>query len=337
MKPWKSSGIGCAVLFGVQLLGFVALLSAAPARADQEPAALRTMGTAGKGERVLGGGREAVLFEHAGKGCLTHFWFGGNFKGVENTRIRYYVDGEVQPSIDMALYLGHGIGFGDNHAPWATKYIGKIGKRNGIYHNYRIPFGKSIRVTAQRAADAEDNPAIWWIIRGVENYRVTLGGVTLPETARLTLAKRENLEASGLEEFDMLKVPGTGAVYQVTIAAESLDTPARLSFLEACVRAYSGTNLNPVLLSSGLEDYFLGTYYFDTGIFHADISGLTHFDPKAGRFSAYRFHDEDPLFFRDGLRITCRCGETEHGTLKGKAYLNPPKTRYTTYVWTYRW
>ena len=27
-----------------------------------------------------------------------------------------------------------------------TKHVGKIGKQNGIYNNYKIPFGKSIRV-----------------------------------------------------------------------------------------------------------------------------------------------------------------------------------------------
>lgn len=319
---------------GTLLFPFACL---SPLRADQDPSQLRPVGTCGKGERVLGNSREAVLFEHAGKGCLTHFWFGGNFRGVENTRIRYYVDGEEKPSIDMALYLGHGIGFGDNHAPWATRHCGKIGKGNGIYNNYRIPFGKGIRVTAQRAADAEDNPQVWWIIRGVANLRAELGGVTLPETARLTLTRVENHEASPLEEFDMLKVPGAGAVYQVTIAAESLDEPKRLSYLEACVRAYTGGSDTPQLLSSGLEDYFLGTYYFDTGLYHADISGLTHFDPGAGRFSAYRFHDDDPLFFQEGLRLTCRCGETEHGTAQGGAYMDPPKARYTTYVWAYRW
>lgn len=308
-----------------------------PLHAEQDVSELRPLGTSGKGQRVLQGGREAVLFEHNGKGCLTHFWFGGNFKGAENTRIRYYIDGEHKPSIDMALYLGHGIGFGDNQAPWATKHVGKIGTGNGIYHNYPIPFGKSVRVTAQKATDAEDNPQIWWIIRGVENHRASLGGVTLPESARLTLTRLDGHEANGLEEFDMLNVPGAGAVYQVTIAAESLDEPKRLTFLEACIRAYHSGRKEPQLLSSGLEDYFLGTYYFDTGKFHADISGLTHFDPKAGRFSAYRFHDEDPLFFQDGMRLTCRCGETEHGTQEGKAYLEPPKTRYTTYVWTYRW
>ena len=297
---------------------------------------IRAIGTMGKGERVLGGGGEAVLFEHQGKGCLTHFWFGGNFKGVEDTRIRYYVDGEETPSIDMDLYLGHGIGFNDNHAPWATKFVGKIGKQNGIFNNYRIPFGKSIRVTAQKPAGTDGNPQIWWIIRGAENYRVTLGGMKLPETARLHLSKVEDLTAKPLEEFDLVKVPGKGALFQVTIAGEGLEG-RKLGYLEACMRAYLDGQEKPLMLSSGLEDYFLGTYYFDTGRYHADIAGLTHFDAKAGRFSAYRFHDEDPFFYQNGLRLTCRCGETEHGTLKGAGYLKPPKTRFTTYAWVYRW
>ena len=114
---------------------------------------LLPIGGMGKAEQVLKGGKEAVLFEHDGKGCLTHFWFGGNFEGVEDTRIRYYVDGEKMPSIDMDLYMGHGIGFNDNQAPWATKHVGKIGKRNGLFNNYRIPFGKSIRVTAPLKAE----------------------------------------------------------------------------------------------------------------------------------------------------------------------------------------
>lgn len=295
------------------------------------------IGNIGKNQSVLKADEEAVLFEHSGKGCLTHFWFGGNFNGVENTRIRYYVDGEKTPSVDMDLYLGHGIGFNDNQAPWATRYVGKIGKRNGIFNNYRIPFGKSIRVTAQRSADAAENPVIWWIIRGVENGRVTLGGEKLPETARLKLYRQENHTAEPLEEFNLCDVTGRGAVYQVTIAAQGLSGD-HMSFLEACMRAYTDGGKRLVMLSSGLEDYFLGTYYFDTGKFYADISGLTHFDKKTLSFSAYRFHDEDPLFFNDGLRLTCRNGETEHGTAQGPvAYKPPPKTRFTTYTWVYQW
>ena len=294
----------------------------------------RSIGAMGKGERVLGGETEAVLFEHVGRGCLTHMWFGGNFKGVEDTRIRYYVDGETTPSIDMALYLGHGIGFHDQQAPWATKTIGKVGKRNGIFNNYRIPFGSSIRVTARRAEGADPNPQIWWIIRGLENGRVSLGDVTLPDTARLKLARLEDYQAAPLEEFNLCEVNGPGALYQVTIAAQG----ESFSYLEACVRAYTGGEEAPLMLSSGLEDYFLGTYYFDSGQFHADISGLTHFDKGKGQFSAYRFHDDDPVFFQNGLRLTCRCGETEHGLAhEKKSYLAPPRTCYTTYTWVYHW
>lgn len=69
-------------------------------------------------------------------------------------------------------------------------------------------------------------------------------------------------------------------------------------------------------------------------MFHADISGLTHQDKKNPRFSAYRFHDDDPLFFSEEIRLTCRNGETEHGTAQGPvAYASPPKTNDTTFAW----
>lgn len=308
-----------------------------PQAGADETADLHPIGGIGKLESVLNSTAEAVLFEHAGKGCLTHFWFGGNSPGVENTRIRYYVDGEKRPSISMNLYMGHGVGFNDNQAPWATKYMGKIGKRNGFFNNYQIPFGKSIRVTAQRMDTSTKAEWIWWIIRGVENGRARLGGITLPETARLKLHRREAHTAEPLEEFNLCDVKGRGAVFQVAIAGQGL-AGEHMSFLEACVRAYIGGAKEPVMLSSGLEDYFLGTYYFDTGRYYADMAGLTHFDEKSLRFSAYRIHDQDPLFFNNGLRLTCRNGETEHGTAQGPvAYKKPPKSKFTTYTWVYQW
>lgn len=294
----------------------------------------RAIGGMGKGQRVLGTDEEAVLFEHTGTGCLTHFWFGGNFEGAENTRIRYYINGQSSPSISMNLFMGHGIGFGDQYAPWVTRYMGKVGKHNGIHNQYRIPFQSGIRVTAQRAADVRDNPQVWWIIRGVEHGRARIGGVVLPPDAQLRLHRVEDYLARPLEEFDLCRIEGRGAVYQVAIAARSQS----LSYLEACVRAYLGRETRPLMLSSGLEDYFLGTYYFDSGRYYSDIAGLTHFSREQSSFSAYRFHDEDPLFFRDGLRLTCRCGETEHGAPgEVKSYLDPLPTRYTTYTWVYQW
>jgi hypothetical protein len=71
---------------------------------------------------------------------------------------------------------------------------------------------------------------------------------------------------------------------------------------------------------------------------HVGQGCLTHFNRECNRFSAYRFHDEDPVVFQNGLRLTCRCGETEHGRPgEANGYLDPQKTRYSTYTWVYQW
>jgi len=301
---------------------------------------LKTFGTMGKEVTPLSRDKEAELFWHEGKGCLTHMWFGGGWKGCDKTRIRIYVDGETNASIDMELYLGHGIGFGDEFAPWGVARIGKAGAPNSVYNTYRIPFGKSIRVTGQLAPDTSGSPLFWWIIRGTENLPVELAGVRLPDNARLHLYKLENHIAQPLEEFSLCDVKGDGALYQVTMAAKGLrhleDEKQRwkdLSFMEACMRAYIGGAKEPLFLSSGLEDYFLGTYYFNKGRYATPVAGLTHFDKEENEFSAYRFHEDDPVFFHNGLRLTCRCGEK----IGDKIFHDPPSARYTTCVWLYQW
>lgn len=301
-----------------------------------EVASLKTFCTIGKEVSVLDGYGEAELLYHEGKGCLTHMWFGGDWPGYEKTRLRVYVDNEASPSIDMEMGLGHGCGFGDEAAPWGSEKMGKTGHPSGTYNTYRIPFGTSIRVTAQRHPNSPEVAAFWWIVRGTENLPATLAGVRLPEEARLRLYKRENHIALPLEEFDLCDVDGGGALYQVTMEAESLRNTGDwkdISYLEAIVRAYMNREPEPLLLSSGLEDYFLGTYYFNRGRYANALAGLTHLDTAKNTFSAYRFHDDDPIFFQEGFRLTCRCGEE----LNGKMLHDPPATRFTTYTWLYQW
>ncbi len=300
----------------------------------------KTFSTIGKQSDILQKDKEAELLTYSGHGTVTHMWFGGAFKGYEQTRIRIYVDGEEKPSIDMELFLGNGIGFNDQSAPWGIDKIGNTGGNSGIYNTYKIPFGKSIRITAQLADSAETGQPFWWIIRGTENLPINLAGVRLPDNARLKLYKLVKYTAKPFEEFNMCDVSGNGAVYQVTMAAkgtpkvrEAKDNWMKLSFLESCIRAYIAGAKTPLFLSSGLEDYFLGTFYFQKGKYYTPIAGLTHFDADKLEFSAYRFHDEDPFFFQNGLRLTNRCGEE----LNGFKFWDPTDTEYTTYVWLYQW
>ncbi len=89
------------------------------------------------------------------------------------------------------------------------------------------------------------------------------------------------------------------------------------------------------MLSSGTEDYFLGTYYFNRGRYYNPVAGLTHLVPDR-EFSAYRFHERDPILFPEGMRLTIRNGETVDGEIAGPQP-GPADTVYTTYVWVYEW
>jgi hypothetical protein len=301
------------------------------------PPALRSsgaasaFGTAGKEQMVLRPSVEAELFRREGSGVLTHMWFGGAFQDYGRTRIRVYVDGESVASIDMELMLGIGIGFQDEAAPWGVERIGKTGSPSGIYNTYRIPFGKGVRVTAQRVNAEKGTPPFWWIIRGVTRLPLDIGGIRLPENARLRLHKVERHVAQPLEEFAIYDTSKSGLLYMVTVAGKSTN----FCFLEGVVRAYIDHAETPLLLSSGMEDYFLGTYYFNKGRYYTPVAGLTHIVPDQ-EFSAYRFHETDPVPFENGLRLTLRNGEQLHGYTYGPPP-GPKETEFTTYVWAYEW
>ena len=304
-----------------------------------EISSLKTFGTMGKELQILKKNQETELYSHEGNGCLTHMWFGGDLYGHEDMKIRIYVDGEENPSIDMELFLGHGIGFKDDHAPWGTEVMGNMGGTSGLYNTYKIPFSEKIRITAQLAptANLSDRvPTFWWIIRGTENLPVVFNGIRLPDDARLKLYKLENYTAEPLEEFTMAAIKGAGMLYQVTMAAKGLRDTGHwkdLSFMESCIRAYREESDEPMFVSSGLEDYFLGTYYFNTGRFYNRLAGLTHLDKEEREFSAYRLHEDDPVFFQHDLRLTNRCGEK----IGDKVFHDPPQTEYTIYTWVYEW
>lgn len=304
-----------------------------------EISSLKTFSTMGKELQILKKEQETELFTHKGKGCLTHMWFGGDLNGHEDLLIRVYVDGEEEASIAMELFLGHGIGFKNRYAPWGTEVMGNMGRTSGIYNTYKIPFSSKVRVTAQLALTAdvsEREPTFWWIIRGTENLPLVFNGVKLPEKARLKLHKLENYTAEPLEEFTMAEVQGAGMLFQLTMQAKGLrdtDHWKDLSFMESCIRAYENGDKDPMFISSGLEDYFLGTYYFNAGRYANKLAGLTHFDAERQEFSAYRLHADDPIFFQNGLRLTNRCGEK----IGDKVFHDPPPTRYTVYTWIYEW
>ena len=335
--------------------------------------------------------QEIEVFNYAtGPGVITEQWYTGYECFGPKTIIRYYIDDNSKPYFEVNLYMAHGIGFvsassdsnqtvesnmaasdkedgagyktkvngpDDPGIPWGTKRIGHTAKGGGLYNTIRVPFQKSIRITFE----SPSNGYYWYIVRGAENYPIKIGDLVLPKSAMLKLYKKENYVMQPKEYIVVASTANkTGLLYKVTLAATSSD----FNYLEACYRALIDDADDFQFLSSGTEDFFLSAYYYSGGLFHTDHAGLT-FLQNPGTMSAYKFFEDDPVFFQKSFKLIWRCGEvndndcykpgggcfisgnnqycnTKHGILKHRMpqldnNVQLAITTMSSYVWTYEW
>ena len=88
-----------------------------------------------------------------------------------------------------------------------------MGRYGAQFNTYHIPFSNSVRVTLfpmTKVFDAGTGKKGWWTIRGTENLPLIIGGMRLPDSARLKLYTLEPYEAKPLEEFNLCGVQGAG-------------------------------------------------------------------------------------------------------------------------------
>ena len=291
-------------------------------------------------------GNETSIFEHNvapnNIGVMSHFWATCTEDCIQSTRVRYYVDGETTASIDYNPLRASGVGFNDSSiAPWGTKWVGS-GSRRAYFHNFKIPFTKSIRITIQSDTLRNQN-TFFIIVRGVLDAPITVSGVAIPSNAKLLLQKFEGT-VKPLEWVNVTSVPtGSGIHFASSLIVKS----GNMNFLEGCYHSYTPFNeaFPGTLLSTGTEDYFDSAWYFDAGEFQMPVSGLTHLNKTAGvTWSAYRFHEMDPLPFEDGLRVVWRNGDVVDKVTHAKCYSqtgnvvgSPTSSEIVSYSWVYVW
>jgi len=286
---------------------------------------------------------------------LLFFWITGdpiegNTCGVDFAIWRFYVDGEMVPSVgpfqtSQAAFVGDN----DPSAPWDNDFFGKNSKFGGWHINLFIPFSKSIRVTLQLPPQIASTRA-FAMVRGVENIPITFGSVQLPSTARLHsfLKTSISLPVLGFHEMVDLKTE-KGYLLGTMIDIVSEDNGS-LNSLEGCWHAYfPGTQYAQypgLLLGTGAEDYPESAYYFNAGPYRGPTSGLTVMvpgkNPGASKISFYKLHHKDPIFFRNGFRFEWRNGDvTDPKTgekctqITGSLIGRPGISNVTTLVYVY--
>ena len=322
----------------------------------------------------IAAGSAQTLFSRGGAGCLTYFWYTAgtgeeppSYPAEGSTRLRYYVDGEPSPSVDMALDMGHGVGFDDRRAPWsAGEFFGKSGTTLAFWNTLRVPFGAGVRVElfVPPTVNVSGQEMFYVILRGTDytaggGFRgagpwPSLGGWTLPPSARLRLLRADNVTLAPLETLPLVLLePGAsaGALYLTVLQVLSGNS----NFLEGCVRARLGGGADgEMLMSSGTEDYFGSSFYF-SGVpdgFTSANAGLTHLDYNASEgglaFSAYKVHDRDAFMWpaQTAVNITWRNGDVYDAapggsglkcTANGTKLWDPQVSQVTAYAFVYSW
>lgn len=205
-------------------------------------------------------------------------------------------------SIDYPLFLAHGTGPAQTRLaplePWASATFGRT-HDSGWYNSYLVPFGKSIRITLTDATASH----FWYMCRGFENGALQLAGMALPSTTRLRLVRTTEpaVPHGSLVTFANL-TGASGMLHQLNLVVNS----SSYAYQEGCVSARIDGD-NPLWLSSGLEDYFLGAYFHSMPVVHLPYSGF-QLNATADKeqvptnsLAAYRIHERDPVVFARSL------------------------------------
>ena len=320
-------------------------------------------------------GTETELYNHtlapgSAMGVVNHMWgcaCGGrsiDWRTEGGIAIyRLYVDGEATASLSWTMREAVGLGDFDPAAgaddriaikePWATDLLGKLSDWDGFFFKLKMPFYKSIRLTAQLPAGVAGFN-VYSIIRGIESddfsgAALKLPGIgPLPFGTRLVQSRNDRVTVQSLGFIPIVNITeGAGYIYHHVI---SIEGNGGFLYLEGCFHLISpvgpGAVFDPAtgvapgfpgaVLSTGSEDYYSSSFYFHAGTFAAHDTGLTHMCGVANspaprclgnasavsQWSAYRVHDSDPLPFSGGAQLLMRNGDkqdpTPYGT--GKCY-----------------
>jgi len=288
--------------------------------------------------RVPAGGT-VTLAEVAGAGCLTHLWLTTGHTEADYLRklvLRAYWDGERRPSVEAPLgdffCVGHGRVRPFQSLPFNVVTGSHMQALNlaGMNCYFPMPFGDGARLTLENSG-SQEVPNLYFyadyeeyaslpadVLRFHAQWRrsyPTRGSADLsrPEATREATNELVNLDGAG--NYLILEARGRGHYVGCNLSVDNVN-PIRQTdwFGEGDDMIYIDGEERPSIVGTGTEDYFGAAWGFPSGVYGGPYQGVTLAQPAdptktySGKWSAYRFHVEDPVTFRESIRVTI-----EHG------------------------
>jgi hypothetical protein len=244
-----------------------------------------------------------TLGEISGPGCIQQIWMTptGNWR---HSILRFYWDGEVEPSIECPVGDFFACGLGNYCQINSLAVCVNPGSAFNCY--WQMPFRKKARITLENLDDKDM----------VLYYQINYTLADVPKDAGYFHAqfRRESpLKAKGT--YTILDgVEGRGQ-YVGTYLAWEVHSPGWWG--EGEIKFFlDGDKDWPTICGTGTEDYFCGSYNFENRetkkyqAFSTPYTGLAQVIPAdkayevGQRFGLYRWHITDPVRFEKDLRVT---------------------------------
>jgi hypothetical protein len=247
-----------------------------------------------------------TLAEINGPGCIQQIWLTptGNWRW---SILRFYWDDEAEPSVECPVGDFFACGWGRYAQVSSLAVCVNPGSAFNCY--WQMPFRRKARVTLENLA--EEQMVLYYQI----NYTLT----DVPDDAAYfhgQFRREDPVKTRGL--YTILDgVEGQGHYVGTYLAWEVHSTGW---WGEGEIKFYlDGDRDWPTICGTGTEDYFCGSYNFDTRgpdgkgrytEFTTPYTGLAQVIRPDGlydsqeRFGLYRWHITDPIRFEKDLRVT---------------------------------
>jgi hypothetical protein len=238
-----------------------------------------------------------TIMDVTGPGVIRHIWMAtsGDFKRNGRASVlRFYWDGEAQPSIEVPMTDFFAVG----HELFAkvNSLAVVVTPKSALNCYWSMPFRKSARATFTNDSDKE---------LGLLTYQIDYQLTDIPENAGYFHAQwRRAVTDRAHPDYTILEAKGEGRYAGTFLAWTQLSDGW---FGEGEVKFYlDGDSKFPTINGTGTEDYFGASYGFPE-IYSSPYSGCT-LDHKGQdgppKWSLYRWHIMDPVSFHSDLKVT---------------------------------
>jgi hypothetical protein len=205
--------------------------------------------------------------------------------------LRIYWDGESAPAVESPVgdFFGNGLCQTPN---FAAKYFGMTS--GGFFCRFPMPFRKGFRIELENRDKIIDTVVFANILYQEVDE--------LPPEAAWFHARFGTGVCDGTRPLQAASVQGRGHWAGINLSMQC-KVKNSLHFLEAPEVVYIDDDWeSPRYTGTGMEDYFLGGWYFREGEFTGPLHGVTTKDPFRSSVSMYRVHEADAVRFRKRLR-----------------------------------